>query len=199
MKKVLVFLSMIAFMVITVATVNAQVANGSDKVTLNASDLTPAQLVKIEADKKIAQANAQIEELQKKIDTYGKWVGVGGEIGTAVKEGLTAVVDVADKFGKTDVGHFTMVMIAWKVIGKDIVKIVLGLFFFCVLTLVIVKVYRRVVMARKVLVENPGFLKYPKKYEVIESKLDGEESIWMTIILLLVFLLGVWITYGIMF
>jgi len=199
MKKVLVFLSMIAFMVITVAPVNAQVANGSDKVTLNASDLTPAQLVKIEADKKIAQANAQIEELQKKIDTYGKWVGVGGEIGTAVKEGLTAVVDVADKFGKTDVGHFTMVMIAWKVIGKDIVKIVLGLFFFCVLTLVIVKVYRRVVMARKVLVENPGFLKYPKKYEVIESKLDGEESIWMTIILLLVFLLGVWITYGIMF
>jgi hypothetical protein len=201
MKKVFVLFSMIAFMVMTVAPASAQAnLNGvNDKVTVNLSDLTPEQRLKIEAQQKLEVANAQIEELQKKIDTYGKWVGVGGEIGTAVKEGLTAVVDVADKFGKTDVGHFTMVMIAWKVVGRDVVKIVLGLFFFIVLTLVIIKVYRRVVIARSVLVENPGFLKYPKKYEVVKSELDSEGTVWMTVILLLVFLIGIWITYSIMF
>lgn len=190
---------MALFTVISVPSANAQTVNLNEKVTVSASDLTPAQLAKIEADKKLEQASAQIAELQKKIDTYGKWIGVGGEIGTAVKEGLTAVVDVADKFGNTNVGKFTLTMIAWKVIGKDVVQIVLGLLFFGVLTFIIIKVYRRVVIPRKILIENPGFMKYPKKYQVVKSDLDGEESIYMTIILLIAFLLGIWITYGIMF
>jgi hypothetical protein len=185
---------------LTVAfTLNTSAQVTPEKVTINVNDLTPEQRAKVEAQQRLEISNAQIEELQKKIDTYGKWVGVGGEIGTAVKEGLSAVVDVADKFGKTDVGRFTMILIAWKVVGKDVVGIVLGLIFFITLTIIIVKVYKRVCMPRKVLTENPGFMKYPKKYEVIEPSVEGEESVWMTIILLVVFLLGIWITSAIMF
>lgn len=170
-----------------------------EKVTVSINDLTPDQLAKIEAQRKLEMANKEIETLQKKIETYGEWVGIGGEIGTAVKEGLSAVVDVADKFGKTDVGRFTMVMIAWKVVGQDVVRIILGILFFTVLTIIIVKVYRRVIISRSVLIENPGFMKYPKKYEVVKSELDSEGTVWMTIILLVVYLLGIWITYSIMF
>jgi hypothetical protein len=200
MKKILILFSIMALTaVISAPSAIAQVVSPNQTVTINASDLTPAQLAKIEADKKLAQANVQLEQLQKKVDTYGKWIGVGGEIGTAVKEGLTAVVDVADKFGNTDVGKFTMTLIAWKVIGQDIVRIILGLFFFTVLTIIEIKIYRRVVMSRKELIKDPGFLKYPKEYQIVESNCDGEETIWMTVILLVVFLVGIWITCGIMF
>ncbi len=199
MKKILILSVMALIAVISAPSAIAQVVTPNQTVTINASDLTPAQLAKIEADKKFAQANFQIEQLQKKVDTYGKWIGVGGEIGTAVKEGLTAVVDVADKFSNTDVGKFTMTLIAWKVIGQDIVRIILGLFFFAVLTIIEIKIYRRVVMPRKELIKDPGFLKYPKEYQVVESNCDGEETIWMTVILLVVFLLGIWITCRIMF
>lgn len=197
MKKLGIFFMLIAFAIAYTPQTFAQTAD--NKVTVDKSDLTATQLAKIEADKIIEKKNAEIAELQRKAETYGKWVGVGGEVGAAVKEGLTAVVDVADKFGKTDVGKFTLVMVAWKVMGKDVVKIFLGLFFFIVLSLVIIKVYRRVVIGRKIMVENPGFFKYPKKYDVIKADLSGDNVVVMTLILLCVYLIGIWITYSIMF
>jgi hypothetical protein len=56
-----------------------------------------------------------------------KWVGVGREIGTATREGLAAVVDQAERFGSTKVGTFIMAMVAWRIIGQDVVRIVLGI------------------------------------------------------------------------
>ena len=170
-----------------------------DKVVISKTELTADQLTKLEAQQKLDLANQQINELQGKIETYGKWVGVGGEVGTAVKEGLTAVVDVADKFGKTDVGKFTLIMIAWKVMGQDVIRILLGLLFFTILTIIILKVYRRVVIAHKVLTENLGFLRYPKKYEVVKTELDSDGVIIVTLILVVAYLIGIWITYSIMF
>ncbi len=162
------------------------------KITVRQSDLTPDQLAKI----KLQETN---DELQKKLDTYGKWVGVGGEIGTAVKDGLNAVVDVADKFGTTNVGKFTMTMIAWKVIGKDLVKIVIGLLFFFIFTITLVFSYKRLTREHKVLIENPGFFKYPKKYEIIPSKYDGDETAIVSVIFIIAFFIGIWITYSVMF
>jgi hypothetical protein len=191
MKKIFGLLAImtLAVLVITPQTY-AQTVN--EKITVNTSDLTVDQLAKIKAE-------AEVKELQKKLETYGNWVGVGGEIGNAVKEGLTAVVDVADKFGKTDVGKFTLVMVAWKVMGKDVVQIVLGIFFFFIFSTVLIWLYKRLIVARKVMVENPGFLRYPKKYEVVKTELDGDGVIVVTIILILAFLVNIWITYSIMF
>lgn len=140
-------------------TINAQ--DVEEKITVKTSDLTADQLAKI----KLEQANA---ELQNKLDTYGKWVGVGGEIGSAVREGLNAVVDVSDKFSKTDVGKFTLIMIAWKVIGKDCIRIFLGLSFAIVLISFLIYSIKRTCLPRRVCVENPGLFKYPKKYEIVE-------------------------------
>lgn len=162
------------------------------KITVNSSDLTVDQLAKIELEK----ANA---ELQKKVDTYGKWVGVGGEVGIAVKEGLTAVVDVADKFGKTDVGKFTIYMVAWKVMGKDLIKIIIGLLFFFLFTTTLIFTYRRLVNPRRFLVENPGWLRYPKKYLVIESKYSADDTTLVAVIFIIFFFVGMWITYAVMF
>lgn len=177
----------------------AALGQTDDKVVISTRDLTPDQLAKIQAEKQLETANAQIDALQKKVETYGKWVGVGGEIGQAVKDGLNAVVDVADKFGGTNVGKFTMSMIAWKVIGKDIAKIVLGLMFFLTMFVVIWNIYKKVILTRKYVVNDPGLFKYPKEYKVVESNLDGEEKAWLSIALLCVLGLSSWITYAIMF
>ncbi len=56
-----------------------------------------------------------------------EWIGIGKEVGQAVREGLDAVVDKAEKFGTTRVGTFVMVMIAWKVMAKEVLSIVLGI------------------------------------------------------------------------
>jgi hypothetical protein len=190
MKKVLILTIMAIFMICQAT--NAQTTYPSEKITVNAADLTPDQLAKI----KLEQVNA---ELEKKIETYGKWVGVGGEIGTAVKEGLTAVVDVADKFGSTDVGKFTLVMVAWKVMGKDMVRIFLGLIFIIVFTVFIFRVYRKTFTTYKVS-NNSNGIKFwlPKTYTLVTPvRWDGYEAV--KILFLFLYAGGIGLTYAIMF
>ena len=137
------------------------------------------------------------------IDNYllmnNQKIGWGREIGEMVKEALMSVVEVAQKFSDTNVGKFTMVMVAWKVMGKELVGIILGLLFFFLFTFLLIWLYKRLIVARKVMVENPGFWKYPKKYEVVKTELDGDGVLVLTIILIIAELLNIWITYSIMF
>lgn len=204
MKKILILVTLIALFVV------ACCPNASAQTTTNPSDpvsyMTETQRLQYEADQKLAELqkikDLEIERLEGKIKQYGDWVGVGGEVGQAIEEGLTAVVDVADKFGKTDVGKFTMVLIAWKVMGKDIIKIILGLLFFGVLVFMLSRYYRRTIADRRILVKRTpqGVWKRDiKEYEVVESSLDGDERAWLTAGLIVAFLLGIWITYGVMF
>ena len=198
MKKIFGLLFLFALM-LSAMPVQAQT---SQQVTVDISDLTPAQRAKIEADALIAKQEAQIAIYEKKIEQFGDWVGVGGEVGEAVKQGLEAVVDVADKFGQTDVGKFTLVLVAWKVMGKDVVKIILGLIFFAMLVIILTRFYRNTVTDKRMLTKRmpQGFWKRSiKEYTVVESSLDGEERTWLTIVLGVIFLLGIWITYAIMF
>ena len=126
--------------------------------------------------------------MEKKLQTYGNWVGVGGEIGTAIKEGLTAVVDVADKFGGTNVGKFTMVMVAWKVIGKDLTRIALGLIFILFSTTFILYVYRKNYVTRKILTKGNRLLFWqPREYELIQPKeYEGFEFVrWLYVAMFL--------------
>jgi len=193
MKKIIGLIIMMLLIGINVQAQTQPTKQVGDPTTY----MTSEQLAKYYSDIKIA-------ELEKKLETYGNWVGVGGEVGTAIKEGLTAVVEVADKFGNTDVGKFTMVMIAWKVIGKDLVRIVLGLIFIAVFTWLLIYSFKRTCVERRVLVKNtnPGFLRYPKvkEYEIIEPRFGNGEGLGIIRIAhLLFFFIGIWITYGIMF
>jgi len=192
MKKIFGLLMLVLFIGI-----NVQAQTQPQKVGDPSTYLTAEQQAKYYSDLKIA-------ELEKKLETYGNWVGVGGEVGTAIKEGLTAVVDVADKFGGTDVGKFTMVLVAWKVVGKDMVRIVLGLVFIAIFTWLLIYSFKRTCIERRILVKNsnPGFLRYPKikDYEIIEPRFgDGEGLGIIRIAHIVFFFIGIWVTYGIMF
>ena len=106
MKRFYGLLSILTLILIVGQPIYAQSQTVDNRVVVDKSILTPDQLAKLQAD---ALTNQVVEQ----VSTYSKIAGVGKEVGIAVREGLTAVVDIADKFGGTDVGKFTMVMIAW--------------------------------------------------------------------------------------
>jgi hypothetical protein len=188
MKKFVLLLSMLTFLVMPML---AQSTNNG-KIVVKTSDLTADQLAKITAEQ-------ELENIQKKMEHYGNWVGIGGEIGQAVNEGLLSVVEVSDKFGKTDIGKFTLVMIAWKIMGKDVIRIILGLIFIVVIMMIILKVYKNTYSPKKILKSDPGLFKYPKEYEIIEpdSSWDGYVAVKLLLIVCAVGAFG--ISYAIMF
>lgn len=163
-----------------------------ERITVKVDDLTPDQLAKIKAD-------AEIETMKNKLETYGNWVGIGGEIGNGVKEALNAVVEVSDKFGKTDVGKFTLYMVAWKIIGKDLIKIVLGLIFLVVCTSFLFRHYRNNFMVKRIAKTSNGLQFWkPVEYEIITpTKYEGMVLVQIVYIAILFGEIG--ITYSIMF
>jgi hypothetical protein len=127
-----------------------------------------------------------------------KPVAVGKEIGIGVKESLMAVVDVADKFGGTRVGNFTMLMVAWKILYKDLIRILLGLIFLAVVPTIIWKAYRRL-CTRKILLKSNGWQFWlPKEYTLINAP-DWEGVEFVKVVLLLMIIASFGLTYAIMF
>lgn len=86
----------------------------------------PKRLVSVGVVQQI-EAQNKIDETKQKIETYGKWVGLGKEVGTAVRDGLGALTDETNKFSKTGVGKFTMFIIAFKVLGYPIIQFFFGM------------------------------------------------------------------------
>lgn len=191
MKRVLGLLLVLMALLVTTCCHNANGQTTMKKVGDPTTYMTPEQLAKYNSD--ITNA-----ELEKKVATYGKWVGVGNEVGIAVKEGLLAVVDVSDQFGKTDVGKFTLIMVAWKVMGKDVIRILLGLIFIFIITIMFFKTYRNTFKPKKIMIEDKGWLK-EKKYDIIKPNLSWDGVVFVKILFLALYAAAFGVTYAIMF
>ncbi len=76
---------------------------------------------------KYLSQEALAHEASPQLQEASKWVGFGKEVGQAMNEGLAAVVTQTDRFGATRVGTFVMIMVAWKVIGHELLAAVLGI------------------------------------------------------------------------
>jgi len=137
----------------------------TQSITVDKKDLPPDLVKKIES----AQ---QVQEVTQKLEAVNEWAGIGKEIGGAVREGLTAVKDVAVDFSKTDVGTFTMVLIAWKVVGQDMLGLGVGLIVLFIGVTFITWSYRRTVLSRRILVKDEGWFK-AKTYEIVHSRYDN--------------------------
>jgi len=92
-------------------------------------------------------------------ESVSKWIGIGREIGIATKEGLGAVVDEANHFGNTRVGNFVLVMVAWRIIGHDLLRIVLGIPCWIAGVMLWIWSYRRFFIGYRVLSKREGKLK----------------------------------------
>ena len=191
MKRLIILLSVISLVVSYCLSANSQSTKPSPE-----QYLTAEQLAKYQSDLKIA-------ELEKKLQTYGKWVGVGGEIGIAVKEGLSAVVDVSEQFSNTNVGRFTMIMIAWKVLGKDLIRIILGLLFISMITPILYNSLKKTCIGFNRKIKGKGIRFWEAaEYEWVEATFKSNDDVniglvWFFYMVLIVGNIG--ITYLIMF
>ena len=191
MKNLVTLLSVFVLMLVAMPTQ----AQTPQKVGDPTTYMTAEQLAKYQSDIHIA-------DLEKKLETYGNWVGVGGEVGNAIEEGLTAVVDVADKFTGTDVGKFTMILVAWKVVGKDAVRILLGFIFLIAISFLFVKVYKGYYRPKKVPTKRVAFFKRfveSVEYKIIEPDRNWEGFNAIPIVMLCLYAGAVGVTYAIMF
>lgn len=62
-----------------------------------------------------------------KIEQYGKWVGIGHEIGVSLNEGLSAISTQANNFAQTPVGKWTVAVIVFKVVGNQFIHLLIGI------------------------------------------------------------------------
>jgi hypothetical protein len=100
--------------------------------------IQPSPSLKVEIEKQM-----KVNEITNKMETYGKWAGMGKEIGIAAKEGLTAVKDVAIDLSNSNLGKTVMFLIVWKVAGIDFVRITLSVLLAIIGTFLISKSYFR--------------------------------------------------------
>lgn len=132
-----------------------------DRIVVNKKDLPPDLVEQLEG--------------KKDFEKYAEYVGVGKEIGIAISEGLKAVVDQAEHFSGTNVGLFTMALIGWAIIGKDVVQIIIGVPIFFIGLFLIIRYYRKTFLPNKILVQREGFFLWGKRtYQVADSKIRLE-------------------------
>lgn len=164
----------------------------SQKMVVNENDLPPDLVAKL-------KQKEQVQAVTQKLETVSEWAGIGKEIGSAVKEGLTAVKDVAVDFSKTDVGTFTMVLIAWKVVGQDVMGLWVGMVVFIICISFLVWSYRRTILTRKVLVKDSGWFQ-AKEYQMVPPPFEAEDTrTWLQFFHMALMLIIIGISMAIIF
>lgn len=113
------------------------------------------------------------------VQAANEWVDFGKNVGSAMDAGLSALTKNANEFAGTDAGRFTMLVIAWKVAGKDAIGlldrftgITVGMSALVVALVIYVWVVRRFFMSRTVVLKKTGGLFSPTRvveYGLINS------------------------------
>lgn len=142
MKYFTMFLAMVMLFMAT--NVWAQQQGQTNKIVVDKSLLTPEQIAQ-------AEAQATLDRTKSTVEQAGEWVGLGKEIGSAVDGALSALTERTDQFAKTDVGKFTMFLVAYKVIGTDLIQAVVGIPLFLVVIIMFIWLTRRNCMRRRYL------------------------------------------------
>jgi hypothetical protein len=186
-------MTLAAFLMLLVAPAWAQQSQGQDEtVTVPKSMLSKDQ---IDA---LAQKN-----LQDKVDRYGKWVGVGHEIGTAVNESLSAINAQANSFAQTPVGKWTIFVVVYKIVGRDLMGFVIGLGTLAVGLPLWIWSYRRYLphnIPLEITYDNSKWIRRVQsiKYKTVMDE-DDESANWYRgfhfLFLLVLFGLSMWVMW----
>lgn len=189
MKKLIVMILTLAF-VTPFAVAASATTNAEETIMVRRSDLPPQVLKDLEERQALASMSQRIE-------AYGKWVGIGKEVGSAVNDSLSAITTQADNFAKTGVGKFTMFIVAYKVLGKDLVGMTIGIPLLGVWITLFVCFWRRLYVPHKVLDRIEDKKKF---YKIIQPALQGEDRQIATVVLFIGFLIAmVWTLKGVIF
>jgi hypothetical protein len=151
-------------------------ANGQNNKVISLDTAGMPAAVKAAINEKM-----KTDEITNKIETYGKWAGMGKEIGVAAREGLGAVKDVAIDLSNSQLGKTVMFLIIWKVAGIDMVRIIIAVFFAIISIWLISKSYFRAFSTRTLTEKSGWWIFGTKKYtyrEVPDDVFDGANNSW---------------------
>lgn len=191
---------------------NYQAKAQDEYITVKKSDLAPDVVAQLEQQKKLQAVNQNMQTVSEITKNASS---IGHEIGIAFDEALTAVTKHAATFGKTEVGQFTMFMVAWAVMAdeiptlyKTVLGTVFGIPFIIFANIMLFNLYRLVTTQRKRIksVSENG----KKEYEYIDtwytnlgsrgtgSGLNVEDRAWFNA-LFFIFAFGanIWIISGV--
>ena len=162
-------------------------------VTYSQTNLSQEELAKlpievqnqIKSVKKVTETDAQIE-------TVGKWVGLGKEVGYAFDGALTAVTTTAIKFSETKLGKITMLLVIYKVIGGDVIHLMFGILWVISILYIASYINRNFASDRRILTKetfNPETKKYDREWSIQSG--DRDFRIGSTWVLLVGILLSI--------
>ncbi len=149
-------------------------AQDNTKVVVDKSMLTPEQLAKVQ----MAQTTEQVQHVAEQVQEVGKFAGVGKEIGEAVNGSLSAITENANKFANTKVGVFTMWIVAFKVLGDNVIRLGLSLICMILFTGIFTWIWGKNFIPRRILseeIEGPDKTK-TKKYVLFPTNLDERRN-----------------------
>lgn len=96
------------------------------------------------------KADLAVQDVEDKINIVGKYAGLGKEIGEAVNGGLSALTHNVDTFANSKAGKFTMFMIAYKIMGTDIIQFAIGVPYLIIVIIMSIVYYIQNIRTRKV-------------------------------------------------
>lgn len=165
----------------------------SEYITIRKTDVPAEMLSRLKEKEYVQQVGDRVKQ-------YGEWVGIGKEIGIAVNEGLEAVTDKASKFSETLPGKVTIAVIIWKVVGKDILGLLVGIPLIILATSMYAWAWRSLFRGAYIFAGLDEHGK--KKYEYKECVFEGADSKDGILVLggitTLIYLLAVVIVVGVM-
>lgn len=161
-------------------TVSAQETLKVDITKLSQQELLVYQQLK----QKQAAASLSLENITPdKINSYAE---VGKAFGSAFKECWSTVATDAEKFGQSDAGKMTMILIAWKIMGDDAINLVeksvqyaIGFPLLFVGTAFFITVLRRQCFPRPNLISatKVGWFTVKREYKgTLNAQWDGEAA-----------------------
>ncbi len=94
--------------------------------TVDTTGLTPQQVAEIQAQIEAKRTETPEGQVRASIARANEWVDIGEGIGAGVAAAARETGQVVNEFAQTPVGKMTTFVILYKVVGKDILGVVVG-------------------------------------------------------------------------
>lgn len=134
--------------------------------------------------------------------TQGKYSGLGKEIGLGVGNALAAVNKEVAAFGESKVGKFTMLIVAWKILGEDVkgftqavFGMIIGIPLLIAFNWFLVWFWKRTTTKTRLLVSEEGKKKNYQYEDTWYTKIAADDEDWDNPSRAQVFLLAWWIVF----
>ena len=145
-------------------------------ITIKVSDLekvAPGATVALKAAMEVQNVEQLVDE---RIKRYGKWVGLGNEIGIAINGCLKALNGELITLSESKIGKVAVFLVIWKVLFDDVIGLIVGIPIFIVWTILGVWVVKRCFIARIVTFINQG-----EKTEMLVND-DWDSDKWIALV-----------------